>query len=139
MAGEETAVDPAGKSDEHSYEEIDAADENRERPDVKPPKIERENDGGAILRVLMKPSTGHNHAAAEKKPAPKRESNDPKRAFAQRSEKPRLAPMQHAHGDQRPQDDCPQDNVNKDILHQDHRLYFMPTLSVTKVSNAART
>ena len=104
---EHASVDPADKSDEHSHNEIDAADENRERPDVKPPKIKRENDCGAILRVLMKPSTGHKHAAAKKKPAPKREAQGPKRTFAQRREAFGLAPMQRAHGDQRPQYDCP--------------------------------
>ena len=123
--GEEASVDATGQVNKYSHEKIGAADENRERPDVKPPKIERESDGGTVIWIIMKPSAGHNHAAAEKKPAPKRESNDPKHTFAQRGEKPRFAPMQHAHGDQRPQYDCPQDNVNKDILHQ-YYLLFCP-------------
>ena len=93
--GEKTSIDPAGHGKQYSHEEIDTTDENRERPDVKPSQINRKNDCGSILGVVMKPSTGHKHAAAEQKPAPKRETQDPKRAFAQRREESGLAPMQH--------------------------------------------
>ena len=93
--GEETSIGPAGHGNQYSHEEIGTSDEYRERPNVKPSQINRENDCGSILGVVMKPCTGHKHAAAEKEPAPKREAQDPKRALAQRREESGLAPMQH--------------------------------------------